>query len=101
MDAKIGDWVQISNVVLRPDERAPQVPEDTKKEPLLLWVKGYALHAANLGEIIEITTVTSRKVQGVLTEVNPSYIHTYGDYVPELNRIREQVKACLEEEVSK
>lgn len=100
MDAKKGDWVQVSNIVLKPEERAQQVPEDTKKMPLLLWVKGYAQHAANLGDMIEIETVTLRKVQGVLTEVNPSYIHNYGEYTPELSRVREQVKACLLKEGS-
>lgn len=30
-DALEGDWVQISQIILSPDKRAPQVPEDTKK----------------------------------------------------------------------
>ena len=34
MDAKINDWVIIHNIVLTPEERAPQVPEDTKKVSL-------------------------------------------------------------------
>ncbi len=41
--AKKGDWVQIHQIVLKPEERAPQVPEDTKKVPLEFWVKGYAV----------------------------------------------------------
>ncbi len=41
MDAKINDWVIIHNIVLTPEERAPQVPEDTKKVSLEMWVKGF------------------------------------------------------------
>ncbi|MFN3328842.1 MAG: 2-amino-4-ketopentanoate thiolase, partial [Fervidobacterium pennivorans] len=32
--AKKGDWVQVQVTILHPYERAPQVPEDTKKVPL-------------------------------------------------------------------
>lgn len=95
MDANKGDWVQIRDVVLTPEERAPQVPDDTKKTPLILWVKGHALCPANIGDSVEIETVTSRKVKGVLTAVNPSYTHSYGDYVPALDRVRDQVKKLL------
>ena len=37
--AKKGDWVQIENIVLPAGQRAPQVPEDTQKCDLKLWVK--------------------------------------------------------------
>ncbi len=43
MKAKKGDWVKIHSIVLQPEERAPQVPEDTKKVPLETWVKGFLL----------------------------------------------------------
>ena len=39
--AKKGDWVQIHNIVLKPEERSSALPEDTKKHPLEMWVKGY------------------------------------------------------------
>ena len=32
--AKKGDWVQIHNIVLTPEQRAAGVPDDTKKCPL-------------------------------------------------------------------
>lgn len=95
MDAERGDWVEISGVVLKAEERAPHVPDDTRKTPLILWVKGYALHPANIGDAVEIETVTSRRVKGVLTAVNPPYAHSYGEYVPELAKVREQVKGLL------
>lgn len=93
--AKKGDWVQIHQIVLQPEERAPQVPEDTKKVPLELWVKGVARTEARLGEQIEIETTTGRIVKGELVAVNPKYIHSFGEFVPELLEIDRQVKGIL------
>lgn len=93
--AKKGDWVQIHQIVLKPEERAPQVPEDTKKVPLELWVKGMAQHDAKIGETVEIRTMTGRTVKGKLTEINPSYKHDFGSFVPELLKIDIQLKEIL------
>lgn len=93
--AKKGDWVQIHQIVLKPEERAPQVPDDTKQVPLELWVKGYALTEATIGEQVEIETTTGRKVKGELVAINPRYIHSFGEFVPELLRVDKQVKEIL------
>ena len=93
--AKKGDWVQIHQIVLKPEERAPQVPEDTKKVPLELWVKGFALHDAKIGSMVEIETVTGRRVKGELTAINPRYKHDYGNFVPELLKVDMQLKEIL------
>jgi hypothetical protein len=34
MIAKKGDWVQIKRIVLKPEERSSNVPEDTSRVPL-------------------------------------------------------------------
>ena len=93
--SKKGDWVQIHQIVLKPEERAPQAPEDTKKVPLELWVKGYALHDAKVGEDVEIETITGRKLTGTLLNVNPNYVHSYGNFVPELLQVGKQLKEIL------
>ena len=36
--AKKGDWVLTHNIILTPQQRAPQVPEDTHGVPLEMWV---------------------------------------------------------------
>lgn len=94
--AKKGDWVQVENTVLKAGHRAPQVPEDTQACDLKLWVKGIAEHDAELGQVIEITTVTGRKTSGILVDVNPKYIHDYGEFQPELLKIELQLKAIME-----
>ncbi|HBF9994948.1 TPA: 2-amino-4-ketopentanoate thiolase, partial [Clostridioides difficile] len=69
MDAKINDWVIIHNIVLTPEERAPQVPEDTKKVSLEMWVKGFIQSDASIGNLVEVKTITGRLVKGNLLKV--------------------------------
>lgn len=95
MKAKKGDWVMVHNIVLTPEQRAPQVPDDTKKVPLEMWVKGYAQAAAKKGEEVEIETITGRKVTGTLVEVGPTYAHSFGNHVPELLKIGKQLREIL------
>ena len=90
-----GEWVQITRVVLPAGKRAPQVPEDTQKHELRMWVKGFLCADAAIGEEVEITTVTGRKVSGELFAVQPKYTQTYGDFVPELLKVQCQLRDIL------
>lgn len=93
--AKKGDWVQVENIVLPAGQRAPQVPEDTQACDLKLWVKGIAQSDAEMGEEVEIKTVNGRVTKGVLCDVNPRYIHDYGEFQPELLQVELQLKEIL------
>lgn len=93
--AKKGDWVQVEETVLKAGERAPQVPEDTQNCDLKMWVKGVAEEGGSIGDVIEVKTVTGRKLKGVLVGVNPRYIHDYGEFQPELLRIELQLKEIM------
>lgn len=95
MKVNKGTWVQIHQIVLTPEERAPQVPDDTKRVPLELWVKGILQHDSNIGENAEIITMTGRKTQGTLVQENPPYVHSFGDFVPELLKIDMQLRDLL------
>ena len=95
MQAKKGQWVQIRNTVLDVGERASQIPEDTQAVPLIMWVKGYLTADAKVGEDCEIITPTERKVSGTLEEIEPGYSHGFGEYVPELDDVRWQVRGML------
>ncbi|HMM19875.1 MAG TPA: 2-amino-4-oxopentanoate thiolase subunit OrtA [Selenomonadales bacterium] len=96
--AKKGDWVQIHQIVLTPGERTGKIPEETKKVPLELWVKGFIQSDAAVGDTVEVVTVTGRAVSGSLAAVNPAYAYGFGDeYVPELLRIGSQARSILEE----
>ena len=93
--AEKGDWVRIHSVVLHPSERAPQVPEDTARQPLELWVKGYLLHDAQPGDTVQVRTRTGRIAEGTLLEGGLDYTHSFGHFVPELMQIDDQVRGRL------
>lgn len=92
---RAGEYVQIHSIILKPGERAPQVPEDTQKVPLELRIKGYLDHDAFLGDEVTITTVLGRKVKGRLVAVNPPYPHSFARPVPELLHIGEELWRLL------
>ena len=94
--AKKNDWVQIHINVLKPEERATNIPEDTRHVPLEMWVKGHLLNdSAEIGDTVTVRTKTGREVSGALCAVNPSFKHNFGDYIPELDTIDESVKSIL------
>ena len=94
--AKKNDWVQIHINVMKPEERATNIPEDTRHVPLEMWVKGRLQNeTAQLGDTVTVLTKTGRSVEGTLCAVHPSYQHNFGDYVPELDQIEETVKSIL------
>ncbi len=95
MSVKKGEWVQVSQTVLEPSQRAPQVPADTKEVPLKMWVKGYLLEDSELNKTCKIETVTGRVVEGTLVCVDPKYTHNFGEYVDELNKVTKSAKQIL------
>jgi hypothetical protein len=95
---KKGEWVQIHEIVLTPEERTGKLPEDTRKVPLELWVKGFINHDAAMGEEVEITTITGRIVKGELVGVNVKYDYGFGEeFVPELLKIGLQIRGILKD----
>lgn len=92
-----GDWVMIHKVILEPHQRSKDLPEDTAKVPLEAWIKGWASESAEVGQEVEITTLSGRTVKGRLVEVNPGFTHTYGPGVPELTPIGRELRAVLKE----
>ena len=98
MKAVKGDWVWIHRIVLTPEERAAQVPDDTKKVPLEMWDKGFLLDSeAREGDEVEIETIIGRKLTGSLLEKNPHFNPTWGNCIPELLHIGRQVRQILQE----
>lgn len=92
-----GTWVEIHRVILRPDERAPAIPEDTRTVPLEMRVKGFLVEDRTIGEEAQIVTAAGRRLSGVLTEANPVYAHGFGAPIPELSGVGSEVRAMLRE----
>jgi len=79
-----GTWVEIEQVILTPDQRAQNLPEDTKRVPYLMRVSGFLVEPAETDGPARIRTIIGRELSGVLKTVNPSYSHSFGTVVPEL-----------------
>lgn len=96
MQAKIGDWVRIHNIILQKEERADNIPIDTKNYPLEMFSKGFLLDKqASIGDVVEVETYIGRRVKGTLIEINPYYKLDYGKFVPELSYIGRQARELL------
>lgn len=90
-----GSWVRIEKIILEPEVRAPQVPEDTKKTPLKMWVKGHLQDDAQIGDTVSVRTRADRLEIGTLLCADQGYDLNYGRFVPELLSISEQVRDLL------
>ena len=96
MAAKKGDWVRIHSILMEAGSRAPGIPDDTSKVPYELWDKGFLISdKAEIGEEVEIETITGRKINGILLEANPSYDHDFGEFIPEILMIDKQLKEIM------
>jgi len=92
---KKDDWVIIHATVLTSDQRAPQVPADTSGVPLETWVKGYLQADAEIGSEVKVKTVSGRIETGKLIEVNPTYRHSFGNFIPEILEIDRRLHVAL------
>lgn len=97
MKAKKGDWVRIYSLILRPEERGVNLPEDTKKVALEMWDKGFLLEEACIGDRVEVETIIGRRITGELVEINPVYEINYGKGVTETYYIGKQLRELLGE----
>jgi hypothetical protein len=91
-----GDWVEIEAVVLRPEERSPAVPPDTKAKPLIMRVNGFLQADAVVGSEATVQTRAGRMLRGTLRGPAPAYCHTFGEPVAELIRIGPLLRAMLD-----
>ncbi len=95
-DIEKGDWVRIHRIVLAPDQRAPNLPAETRQVPLEMWVTGTLLdERASLGDQVRVRTVTGRIVEGRLESHHPSYDHSFGAFIPELQAIRRELRDLM------
>jgi hypothetical protein len=93
----VGEWVEVERVLLEPTDRSGALPEDTASQPLMTWVKGFALAPAEMGAECSVTTMTGRTVTGALSAINPGYFHTFGQPIPELVHVGADLRARLAE----
>ncbi len=79
-----GTWVEIEEIILTPDQRAPSLPEETRKVPYVLRVSGFLVENGVVGKPVKIKTIIGRELNGTLKTVNPGYSHSFGKTIQEL-----------------
>ncbi|WP_125154369.1 2-amino-4-oxopentanoate thiolase subunit OrtA [Clostridium rectalis] len=94
---KKGTWVEIEEVVLTPEHRAKNIPEETKSTPLKCWVRGNCLSDCEIGSEVQVETIVGRVVRGKVVEVEPGYYHSFGKYIKEMEYICKQSRKILKE----
>ncbi len=98
MEAIRGDWVRIHDIIMSPEERSERLPEDTRRVPLEMWVKGTLTEeSARVGDKVTVETTTGRRVRGILIDTAPAWDHNFGTLVPELEVLGRRLKASLRE----
>lgn len=82
--APAGAWVEISQTVLTPSQRAAGIPPETAATPLIARVSGFLTEPAALGDTVTIRSIIGREHRGQLNQINPSFCHSFGDTVEEI-----------------
>ena len=93
--AKKGDWVRIHRVILAAEERTANLPEDTKKVPFEMWVKGHLLQDGEIGDQVRVRTVSGREEHGTLIDVDPQFDVNFGRFVPEILDMDVRLRSAL------
>jgi hypothetical protein len=95
-DAKRGDFVQVLTVVLQPSDRAGNLPSSTKSVPYECWIKGFLVdEAAMKGDQVTIETFIGRNLKGILYEINPKYMHDFGEPQGEILSIGNEARKLI------
>lgn len=84
-------FVEIYRMILPPEERSTQLPNDTQRVPFDMRIRGRLLHSAHIGDVVEILTATGRKEKGIMIAENPHFFHNYGRYLPIFSTIRDTI----------
>ncbi|MGV8980423.1 2-amino-4-oxopentanoate thiolase subunit OrtA [Clostridium sp.] len=92
---KKGTWVEVEEIVLLPEDRATNIPDETKKTPLKSWTRGKCLSDCELGEQAKVETNIGRIASGKIVDIEPGYYHTYGRYVEEISNIGKQAREII------
>jgi len=77
-------WVEVGFVVLRPDQRPPDLPPETRAVPYYARVKGFVAGTPAVGDTVEIETLAGRTIRGELLQIDPPFTHDFGRPVQEL-----------------
>jgi len=88
-------WIEIGFVVLEPSERTGHMPEDTRKVPYYVRVKGFADGEPQVGQRVTVETLLGRRIEGEVLRLDPEYGHDFGGPIQELIEAGREARALL------
>jgi len=86
------DYVEIKIVALNEDERAENLPNDTKNFPYEGKIRGYLTSDSNIGDEVTIETPIGRKIKGILIKKVGKYEHNFGEPIRELIDVGKKIR---------
>ncbi len=89
---KKSEYVEIKIVALNKDERAENLPNDTKNLPYEGKIRGYLTSDSNIGDEVTIETPIGRKINGILLKKVGKYEHNFGEPIRELIDIGKKIR---------
>lgn len=93
-----GKRIRIRKTVLESGERSERIPEDTRRTPMVMWVKGSLIESNGaVGDTVTVETDTGRRVAGELVDEAPSWNHGFGGQVPELDELARRLRRLARE----
>lgn len=90
-----GTWVEIEWIILEPDARSENVPPDTAGLPYVGRARGLARGEPQVGETVDIVTLTGRTLRGQVVDATPGYTHSFGRPLPAWVTMRSAITAAL------
>jgi len=94
---KKNSYVEIHKVIFKAEDRTARIPEETKKVPYEMFVKGFLINDSSIGDLVTVKTITGRLVEGELQKENPTFKLGYGDFVPQIMKIKQILREELDE----
>jgi len=93
-----GERIRIRTTVLEAGERSERIPEETRRTPMVMWVKGALVDESGVvGDPVTVETDTGRRVAGELVDEAPSWDHGFGGQVPELDELARRMRNLARE----
>lgn len=92
---KKGTWIEVEETVLESSDRAANIPEETRKTPLKVWIRGFCENDCEISQMVEVKTLTGRILKGRVMSEEPGYYHSFGNYVKEISYIGLQARQIL------
>lgn len=90
-------WVEIEWTVLEPQDRSQKIPDETRRTAYRARTRGYAPGNPEIGDEVEVTTVSGRRLRGQVLSLRPGYEHSFGRPEPAWLEMQRSIRDLVKE----